>query len=81
MKPHKGTINNWYKKHWYGRHIIIGDFVDHHEFAGKSGHTSYIVKHDEETGEVETRNSRYTLGTPATVTDASAECVVAGPII
>jgi hypothetical protein len=65
MKPHKGTIDNWYKLPVQGRTVIIGDFVDHPEFAGKQGHTSYIVKHDKETGEVETRNSRYTLGTPA----------------
>lgn len=62
-KPHKGSLKNWYK---FGLgidkglgYVIIGEFVDHPEFAGKEGHTSYVVKH--EGNEVETNNSRYTL--------------------
>lgn len=64
-KPHKGRIKNWYKEEVgseYGLgYIIRGRFVDHEYFAGEVGHTSWVVFHDEETGEIETRNSRYTL--------------------
>lgn len=62
-KPHKGTIDDWcllpvvFGKH----HIITGVFRDHPEFAGRSGHTSAVVSVNLETGEAETRNSRYTL--------------------
>ncbi len=65
-KPHKGHIKNWFKETWgcegYGLgYMIRGEFVDHPEFAGaKNGHTSYVVAHDD-LGNVETRNSRYTL--------------------
>lgn len=58
-KPHKGSITNWDKLPWYGSNIIVGEFVDHPEFAGKPGHTSPVVKHGG--NEIETRNSRYTL--------------------
>lgn len=65
-KPFKGTIENWRKVRIApGIHVIEGDFVDHPQFAGKFGHTSYIVRHDEATGELETRNSRYLLGEKA----------------
>lgn len=60
-KPHKGRISGWHKHYTYGGYIIRGRFVDHPEFAGYSGHTSLVLSHNEETGEVETRNSRYTL--------------------
>lgn len=64
-KPHKGRIENWQKtQHPLAGglgYIIEGRFLDHPEFALMNGHTSYIVKHDETTGEIETRNSRYTL--------------------
>lgn len=64
-KPHKGRIENWYKAEThpdYGLgYYIRGRFVDHPQFAGETGHTSYIVAHDKDTGEIETRNSRYTL--------------------
>jgi hypothetical protein len=60
VKPHLGTIKGQISDH-NGHKIIWGKFVDHPHFAGRFGHTSYIVKHNEATGEVETRNSRYTL--------------------
>jgi len=41
-------------------YLIEGDFLDHPFHRGR-GHTSYIIAHDEVTGEVETRNSRYRL--------------------
>ena len=64
-KLHKGRIENW-SKHFvnenYGLgYIILGRFLDHEDFAFQRGHTSWVVAHDKETGEVETRNSRYTL--------------------
>jgi len=64
-KPYKGRIADWVKTHCnpaFGLgYIIEGIFIDHPQFAGMHGHTSYIVKHNEETGEIETRNSIYTL--------------------
>lgn len=70
-KPHRGTMKNWFKEYWgcegYGLgYMIRGEFVDHPEYAGcPNGHTSYVVAHDEATGEVETKNSRYTLVGPS----------------
>lgn len=67
-KPHKGKISNWAKRETISQkglgYYIIGKFVDHPDFAGDFGHTSYVVAHDEVTGEIETRNSRYTLVDP-----------------
>lgn len=62
-KPHKGRIKDWFKYECdaKGGYIIRGRFVDHPEFAGLAGHTSLVLSHDEATGEIETRNSRYTL--------------------
>jgi hypothetical protein len=65
-KPHKGTIENWFKlacKQGLG-YAICGWAVGHPQFNGEGICTSYVVEHDEATGEVETRNSRYTLGKP-----------------
>ena len=64
-KPHKGSLRDWWMlpcgdEHGLG-YIICGTFVDHPWFAGRTGHTSYVVAYDERTGEIETRNSRYTL--------------------
>lgn len=63
MKPHKGKIKGWSKLKVAGAeglgYLIVGQFVDHPEFAHMSGHTSWVVKH--EGAEIETRNSRYTL--------------------
>lgn len=56
-KPHHGRIENWYKAH--GK--IFGRALDHFRFAGQDIHTSRLIRHDEETGEIETENSRYTL--------------------
>lgn len=66
-KPFHGRIKDWARLRSTDRglgYLIIGEFLDHPKFAGKQGHTSYIVKHDEETGEIETRNSRYLLVGP-----------------
>lgn len=62
-KPYKGILTNWAKRSCnYGLgYYIIGTFLGHPEFDGMNGHTSYVVKHNEETGEIETRNSRYVL--------------------
>lgn len=72
-KPHMGHIRNWFKSpadgHGLG-YIIRGEFVDHPEFAGcKDGHTSYVVAHDD-LGNIETKNSRYTLKGPERVFEA-----------
>jgi hypothetical protein len=72
-KPHKGGITAWRTIDWYGRVIVIGQFVNHPEFGDRYGHTSYIVNRDG--CEIETRNSRYTLIgdeiSPATVIPSS----------
>jgi hypothetical protein len=65
-KPHKGKISDWLKmpsSHGLG-YYIVGQFHDHPEFGGKFTNTSWVEKHDLVTGEVETRNSRYTLVGP-----------------
>ena len=63
-KPHKGRIEQWEKRKHWGHTLVWGLFVDHPEFMENSyGHTSYIVSQDG--NEIETRNSRYTLGTPS----------------
>lgn len=67
VKPHYGRIETWYKSYCGPKglgYFIIGRFLDHPRFALLNGHTSYVVKHDEYTGEIETRNSRYTLVGP-----------------
>jgi hypothetical protein len=60
-KPHKGIIKNW-RKHplspGFGAYVVIGSYGDRDEFFIR---TSPVVSHDEATGEIETRNSRYTL--------------------
>lgn len=63
MQPHNGRIENWYKRecsHGLG-YLIMGTLLDHPTIPVKHTNTSYIVSHDEATGEIETRNSRYTL--------------------
>jgi len=64
-KPYKGRITNWEKVQHSGAkglgYIITGVYVDHPSFRGETGYTSYVTKHDEKTGEIETKNSRYTL--------------------
>lgn len=61
MKRHKGQIENWFRQEVGNKTVILGRFVNHPEFGYANGRTSYIVSHDEATGEIETRNSRYTL--------------------
>lgn len=64
-KPHKGKIKHWTKVSYSHGDIVYGRAVDHPQFAGTDIHTSYVLSHDEATGEIETRNSRYTLVGPA----------------
>lgn len=75
-KPHNGVIVNWFKHHFDTEQIrkeyqedpglgflIRGRFLNHPYLSGV-GHTSWIVKYEEQPDgsvEVETRNSRYTL--------------------
>lgn len=63
-KPHKGRIRNWFKLPIGDDYIVCGRFMDHPEFASYNGHTSKVLHFDEATGEIETRNSRYTLIEP-----------------
>ena len=60
-KPHKGRITDA-KRQYVGKKYVIWGFSDgHEEFHGRYFHTSQVLKHDEETGEIETRNSRYAV--------------------
>jgi hypothetical protein len=63
-KLHKGKIENWRKSPCESGlgYFITGKFVGHPSLHGEYGHTSFVVAHDEATGEIETNNSRYTLG-------------------
>lgn len=69
-KPHKGRIADWRRSPAFSRdglgYVIEGVFLDHpdrmtHFDPGGQGHTSVVLAHDEATGEIETKNSRYTL--------------------
>lgn len=74
FKPHMGRIQNWRREDANGGigYIIVGRFLDHDRLKGSNNaHTSYVVKHDEKTGEIETRNSRYTLVGPESFRDAA----------
>lgn len=66
-KPHRGIIDEWrFVEQVKGHPFVLGRFRNH-PYLGKHGgysHTSEVVKVDKETGEIETLNSRYTLGTP-----------------
>lgn len=78
-KPHKGTIQNWYKFYLteevkqscrdnYGEepglgYIILGTAIQHPQFGTTSGFSSSWVVKHKGNA-VETRNSRYTLGKP-----------------
>jgi hypothetical protein len=67
-KPHKGEITNWFKlpaSHGLG-YYIVGQFQNHPEFGQKFTNTSWVERHDLETGEIETRNSMYRLVGPET---------------
>lgn len=67
-KAHKGRIEGWVVGPWFGQrqNVVIGMLYGHPDFKdGKHIRTSPVVKIDVEKGEVETRNSRYTLGKPA----------------
>lgn len=76
-KPHKGRIADWRKSPAFSDnglgYVIEGVFLDHPDRLmnfdpGGHGHTSVVLVHDEATGEIETKNSRYTL----TMTDRTA---------
>lgn len=66
-KPHLGRIKDWYfspcSKPDTGLGVRVhGEFLDHpHIFGG--GNTSEVITHNPNTGEIVTRNSRYTLVT------------------
>lgn len=70
-KPHKGTISRWHKSPCErGLGYMINGILDSHpdpDLSGQFCHTSWVEKHDEATGEIETRNSRYTLVGPETM--------------
>jgi len=72
-KPYNGEIHSWqkipfdtkkyteiYKEDAGLGYVITGHVLHHPHYSWKSPfHTSLVVSFNEETGEVETRNSRY----------------------
>jgi hypothetical protein len=62
-KPHKGRIKDWRILHSAGTVYIAGRFLDHPSLGKHGGNsiTSPVLRADFVTGEIETRNSRYTL--------------------
>ena len=70
-KPHRGTIDDWFKldmsHHPYAMglgFLIAGSFGDARIDLGHAWTTSWIISHDEALNEIETVNSRYSLGRP-----------------
>lgn len=64
MKPHHGDIYGWRKLPYRGltsSYNVAGLFKGHPTYDGKYGFTSLVLSHDEATGEIETKNSCYTL--------------------
>lgn len=67
-KPHKGSMEMWkrvdLKRNALNNdnlgYYIVGVFKGHPDFHGQSGHTSMVTL--QEGNEIETLNSRYTLG-------------------
>lgn len=71
-KPHNGQITNWWLHYPLSEfeppegalgYIVRGDLIDHPDFDPRfsNGHTSWVLSHNEATGEIETLNSRYRL--------------------
>lgn len=60
MKPHNGKITNWRKIKCIGGlgYFISGVMMSDH--SSPVVHTSCVVLHDQ-SGEIETKHSRYTL--------------------
>lgn len=68
MKEFKGNLIDWWKhtplpelKPEGLGYIICGTFEGHPWFDGEDGSTSWVVRHNEELGIVETLNSYYKL--------------------
>lgn len=74
-KPHNGQITNWWLHYPLSDfeppegapgYIVRGDLIDHPMWNAsdpwmKGSNTSWVLTHDEATGEIETLNSRYRL--------------------
>jgi len=67
-KPHNGIITDWQKFYTHGDdgevdgYVIVGVSVGHERFDGRCMRTSSVVA--QQGDEIETLNSRYTLGDP-----------------
>lgn len=59
-KPHRGRLERWEKRTALSGHFYTGVFIGHPEFHLGYGHTSLVISEDG--NEIETLNSRYTLG-------------------
>ncbi|MFA6134686.1 MAG: hypothetical protein WC869_11790 [Phycisphaerae bacterium] len=62
-KPHKGRIEAWFRLPCTegAGFYVMGRFLEHPAFGAKFTNSSPVYKHDATSGEIETRNSRYTL--------------------
>ena len=61
-KPHKGKLSDWFKVPCDdGIGFRISGLLEAPGCGLQMGHTSFVLAHDEATGEIETYNSRYTL--------------------
>lgn len=68
-KPHNGRIASWRHVDVRGKDgelvvtVIYGTFLEHPDWGGGpcEGRTGPVVFFDAKSGEIETRNSRYTL--------------------
>jgi len=75
-KTHHGRITNWWLHYPLSDftppegapgYIVRGDLIDHPMWDARDpwmkgrGNTSWVLRHDEATGEIETLNSRYSL--------------------
>lgn len=71
-KPHRGIIENWLRVDLADvrnnsmelGYVIAGEHGNSYIHQGHVWQTSWIVSHDVENSEVETLNSRYSLGEP-----------------
>lgn len=62
-KPYRGRLDLWRRCVYSNGIVYWGMFCGHPDFHGKFGHTSKIIR--ESPGNIETLNSRYSLGDPA----------------
>jgi hypothetical protein len=61
-KPHRGTIENWRHVDLHEGYVIVGRFTDHPWLRKHGGESMTSLVVSKNGNEIETLNSRYTLG-------------------